>query len=221
MSIFGDPQSFLKQASTKNNTLGRDMSNNSTHDLSSATPSTTQTNSQPKASETGQIQDGMNKDMANGPNTLKDKGGVKQASNTPKVSSKQTFQELNKNGDGVSTVEVDVPNPDQGGMAAWIGKKVGGGTDNAPAPAKEQGAIDNPGSPNKEMPFAREPDAQTPPADIANMPKPPSPPPHKSNVPTAGRDMINNLPKNNVPKVPPQKKMPSLKVPKLPSFRRP
>ena len=220
MSIFGDPQSFLKQASNKNNTLGRDMSNNSTHDLSSATPSADKINAQPSDTQNSKISDGMNKDMSTGPNTIKDKVGVNSASKTPDVSSKQTFQQLNKKGDKVSTYDVDVKNPDQGGMSGWIKKKVMGGTDENPTPSKEPGAMDKPGNPNSPMPFAREPDAQTPPSDKSRMPKPPEPPPHQSNIPKSGRQMVNKLPQNNVPKVPKQAKMPNLSIPKLPSFRR-
>ena len=219
MSIFGDPQAFLKQASSKNNTLGRDMSNNSTYDLSSATPTDKQTSLGDQSADNAKLSDGMNKDMANGPNTMNDKAGIKSSSKFDANGDQRIVQAGSK--DMKQTKTTTHQSEEQSGMADWIKKKVMGGTDNAPTGTKsESGTVETQSNPNSPLPLTTEPDAQTPPSDVSKMPKPPEPPPHQSNIPKGGRKIVNNLPKNNIPKVPKQGKMPNLSIPKLPSFRR-
>ena len=219
MPIFGDPQSFLKQASSKNNDMSALTNDNQQTQMNSSTTTETQTNLGDglgdQSSDNQQLTDGMNKDMSTGPGTMQDKAGIKNSSDM-KVDGKQTtatYGSEDMDSVGRDTYE----KKEQSGMAEWIKKKVMGGTEQEPA-TKESGTIETQSNPTTDIPEGANADLAYNTPGSPKMPKAPEPPPHKSNIPKGAN--TNNLPKSNMPKVgtPPRASLPNFKMPKLPRF---
>ncbi len=218
MPIFGDPQSFLKQASSKNNDMSALTNDNQQTQMNSSTTSETQTGLGDglgdQSSDNQQLTDGMNKDMATGPGTMQDKQGIKNSSNIG-VDGTQTYQEL-QGEDTITTKSVE--SKDQSGMKDWMMKKLTGGTEQEPV-SKESGTIETQTNPTTDIPEGTNADLAYNEPGNPKMPKAPEPPPHKSNIPK-GAD-IKNLPKSNMPKVgtpPKAPTLPNFKMPRLPRF---
>ena len=219
MPIFGDPQSFLKQASSRNNDMSALTNDNQQTSMNSSATSQAQTNLGDglgdQTSDNKQLTDGMNKDMSTGPGTMQDKSGIQNSSKLD-VDGTQKYQELGADGETITTTSFE--REEQSGMADWIKKKVMGGTEQE-APTKEAGTIETGKNPTTDIPEGTNADLQYIEPNNPKMPKAPEPPPHRSNVPK-GAD-IKNLPKSNMPKVgrAPKASLPNFKMPKMPRLR--
>ena len=213
MPIFGDPQNFLKQASSNNNQMSSLTNDNQQTSMnSSTTQQASNQNSQNQipdmSGDNSQLQDGMNKDMQTGPGTMQDKAGVNNATSFDASGQQQFVHAGDEDMETTTTETVEVK--EQSGMAKWIKKKVMGGTEQDPV-EQEQGEYASADSnPSTTIPEGTDTDLKFIEGDKSKMPKAPEPPPHKSNIPK-GAD-INNIPKSNLPKV---GRMPAAKLPKM------
>ena len=127
MPIFGDPQNFLKQASSNNNQMSSLTNDNQQTSMnSSTTQQASNQNSQNQipdmSGDNSQLQDGMNQDMQTGPGTMQDKTGVNQSTNF-ETSGKQVFTHAG-NEDMTTTTKETVEVEEQSRMGKWIKKKV-------------------------------------------------------------------------------------------------
>ena len=215
MPIFGDPQQFLKQASSKNNDLSSlTNENQQTSSNSSATQaaSSQQTDLGDQSGDNAQLNDAMNKDMQTGPGTMQDKDGIKNSSKMD-VDGTQTTATYGNEAMDTSGTET-YQSEEQSGMAKWIQKKVMGGTEQDPV-EQETGEYAAEPNPTTTLPEGTDGTLKTIENDKSNMPKAPEPPPHKSNVPKGAN--LDIIPKSNLPKVPKMKNpsMPKMSMPRI------
>ena len=219
MPIFGDPQNFLKQASSKNNdmsSLTNDNQQTSMNSSSTQAVSSQQTTPDDQTSNNAELQGALNKDMQTGEGTMQDKSGIANSSNI-KASSKQEFVHAG-NEDMTSTSSETVEVEEQGMMAKWIKKKVMGGTEQD-TQQKEQGQYTTEANPETSLPEGTNADLAYNQPGSPKMPKAPEPPPHSSNIPKGAK--IGNIPTTKLPPAPkmPRSSMPKMSMPKMPRPR--
>ena len=212
MPIFGDPQNFLKQASSNNNQMSSLTNDNQQTSMnSSTTQEASNQNSQNQipdmSGDNSQLQDGMNQDMQTGPGTMQDKTGVNNATSFDASGQQQFVHAGDEDMETTTTETVEVK--EQSGMAKWIKKKVMGGTEQDTV-EQEQGEYSTETGPTASIPEGTDADLKYIEGDKSKMPKAPEPPPHRSNIPKGAS--INNIPKASMPKA---GKMPNARLPKM------